>query len=152
MNTLEFLSFVWLADRMVPFIREYHPKWRDEPAQKLYDYLAWHAGKKTLAVDCQGEEIYGVCTIKLFDQLDDFLDPRTHNPTGRFVMVDLLVAVSPVAIAHCFDKLVYIWGPRHTVIWERGERTENGCPRIYRWDQFMKLTRRISYGLAENAN
>jgi hypothetical protein len=151
MNTLEFLSFVWMADQMVPFIKEHHPKWRNEPQQKLYEYLAWHAGKNTLSVDFQGGEIYGVCTIKLFDQLEDFLEPRAFNPTGKFVMVDLLVAVSPLAIAHCFDRLVSIWGPQEIVLFDRGERTEKGAPRIYRWEEFMKLTRRISYGLAENA-
>lgn len=134
---------------MVPFIKEYHPKWRDEPNQKLYEYLAWHTGKNTLAVDFQGEEIYGVCAIKLFDNLEDFMDPRAFNPTGKFCMVDLLVAVSPCAIAVCFEKLFATWGPQKIMLWDRGERTENGAPRMYTWDMYMKLTKRLTYGLVD---
>ena len=146
-TTLEFISFCWLADRMVPFIRENHSKWKDTPNQKLYEYLAWFWGNDLLAVSFQEEEIYGVCTIKLFDRLEDFLSPKAFNPTGKFCMVDLLVAVSPVAIANCFEILFKRWGPQEIMLWDRGERTEKGAPKMFTWSQYLKLTRRLTYGL-----
>lgn len=132
---------------LVPFIRENHAKWRDTPSNKLRDYLDWFENRELLSVSVLGEEIYGVCTIKLFDQLSDFLEPWAFNPTGKFCMVDLLVALSPVAIAHCFETLFARWGPQEIMIWERGRRTENGVPRMFTWEQYLKLTRRLTYGL-----
>jgi hypothetical protein len=151
-TTLEFVGFVWLADRMVPFIKENHAKWKDTPDQKLYEYLAWFWGKDLLAVSFSEEEIYGVCTIKLFDQLEDFLSPKAFNPTGKFCLVDLLVAVSPVAIADCFETLFKRWGPQETMLWDRNERTEGGAPRMFTWKGYLKLTRRLTYGLVERTN
>ena len=148
----EFLSFIWLADKMVPFIRENHPKWRDDSDQDLYDYLAWFWGKDLLAVSFTGEEIYGVCTIKLFSELEDFLSPFVFEPDGKFCMVDLLVAVSPLAIADCFETLFGRWGSREVMIWERGERTlaSAGAPRMYTWKQYKRLTRRLTYGVVKD--
>jgi hypothetical protein len=151
-TTLEFVGFVWLADRMVSFIRENHKKWQDTPDQKLYEYLAWFWGKDLLAVSFCGEEINGVCTIKLFDQLEDFLSPKAFNPTGKFCMVDLLVATNPMAIANCFEKLFARWGPQEIMLWDRNERTEKGAPRMFTWEQYLKLTRRLTYGLVERIN
>ena len=146
-STLEFIGFTLLADRMVPFIKENHKKWQDTPDQKLYEYLSWFWGKDLLAVSFQGEEIYGVCTIKLFDKLEDFLSPEAFNPTGKFCQVDLLVAVSPVAIADCFEILFKRWGPQEIMLWDRDERTEKGAPKMFTWSQYLKLTRRLTYGL-----
>ena len=151
-TTLEFAGFVWLADRMVPFIRENHKKWQDTPNQKLYEYLAWFWGKDLLAVSLCGEEINGVCAIKLFDQLEDFLSPKAFNPTGKFCQVDLLVATSPVGIANCFEKLFARWGEQQVLLWDRGERTEGGAPRMFTWNQYLKLTCRLTYGLVERTN
>ena len=149
---LEFVGFTWLADRMVPFIRENHSKWKDTPDQKLYEYLAWFWGKDLLAVSFQEEEIYGVCAIKLFDRLEDFLSPKAFNPTGKFCQVDLLVAVSPVAIANCFEILFKRWGPQEIMLWDRGERTEKGAPKMFTWSQYLKLTHRLTYGLVERTD
>ena len=149
---LEFVGFTWLADRMVPFIRENHSKWKDTPDQKLYEYLAWFWGKDLLAVSFQEEEIYGVCAIKLFDRLEDFLSPKAFNPTGKFCQVDLLVAVSPVAIANCFEILFKRWGPQEIMLWDRDERTEKGAPKMFTWEGYLKLTRRLTYGLVERTN
>ena len=131
------------------FIRENHPRWRDTPNDKLYEYMAWFRDKELLAISSSGEEIHGVCTIKLFDQLSDFLEPWPFNPSGKFCLVDLLVATSPTAIADCFETLFARWGPQETMIWERGLRTESGAPRMYPWNQYMKLTKRLTYGLVE---
>jgi hypothetical protein len=146
-TTLEFIGFAWLADRMVPFIKENHRKWKDTPDHELYEYLTWFADRDLLAISASGEEIYGVCAIRLFDQLEDFLSPKAFNPTGKFCLVDLLVAVSPVAIADCFERFFARWGPQEIMLWERDARTENGCPRMYTWSQYLKLTSRLTYGL-----
>ena len=135
------------AASLTAFIQENHSKWNSTPEAKLRDYLAWFADKDLLAISASRGEIYGVCTIKLFDQLEDFLSPKAFNPTGKFCMVDLLVAVSPVAIAQCFETLFGRWGPQETMLWDRGERTEGGAPRMYTWQQYLKLTRRLTYGL-----
>jgi hypothetical protein len=151
-TALEFVGFFCLAERIIPFIKENHQKWQDTPDQKLYEYLAWFWSKDLLAVSLYGEEINGVCTIKLFDQLEDFLSPKAFNPTGKFCLVDLLVATSPVAIANCFEALFARWGEQETMLWDRDIRTEKGSPRIYTWSQYLKLTRRLTYGLVERIN
>ena len=150
-STLEFLKFVSVAHQMVPFIKENHTRWKDRPADELYQYLAWFWDRDLLAVSFLGEEIYGVCAIKLFDQLEDFLEPWPFIPTGKFCMVDLLVAVSPVAIAECFEKLFKRWGKQEVMLWERNERTEytDQPPRMYTWNQYLKLTSRLTYGLVK---
>jgi hypothetical protein len=140
---------VWLADRIVPFIKENHARWKDAPDQDLHEYLAWFRGKDLLAVSFSGEEIYGVCTIRMFDRLEDFLAPSVFEPGGKFCMVDLLVAVSPEGIANCFERFLARWGPQEILLWERGERTENGAPRMYTWESYLKLTRRLTYGLVK---
>lgn len=133
--------------QLVSFIRENHLKWQGTANQELERYLIWFADRELLAVSASGEEIYGVCTIKLFDRLEDFLSPEAFNPTGKFCQVDLLVAVSPVAIADCFEILFKRWGPQEIMLWDRDERTEKGAPKMFRWDQYLKLTRRLTYGL-----
>jgi hypothetical protein len=148
-SVLEFAAFIWIADRAVPFIKEHHSRWKDRSADELYDYLAWFWGKDLLAISFLGGEIYGVCAIKLFDRLEDFLEPWPFNPTGKFCMVDLLVAVSPVATAECFEIFFKRWGRQEVMLWERNERTENttGAPRMFTWKQYLKLTSRLTYGL-----
>jgi hypothetical protein len=143
------MNIVSQLDSIVAFVREYHPKWRDTPEAKLNKYLEWFQEKSLLAVSHSYGEIYGVCTIKLFDQLEDFLSPEAFNPTGKFCQVDLLVALSPVAIADCFEKLFARWGPQEIMLWDRGERTEKGAPRMFTWEEYLKLTRRLTYGLVE---
>lgn len=132
---------------LTAFIRDNHAKWASTPEAKLQAYLAWFADRDLLAViDCFGV-IYGVCAIKLFDRLEDFLEPWVFEPTGKFCMVDLLVATSPVGISECFETLFDRWGPQETMLWDRQERTENGAPRMYTWSQYLKLTKRLTYGL-----
>ena len=43
------------------------------------------------------------------------------------------------------------WGKRDLVLWERGDRTEKSvkAPRMYRWDQYMRLTGRMTYGAVD---
>jgi hypothetical protein len=150
-SMLEFMGFVWLADRLVPFIRENHAKWRDGSSDGLYEYLAWFWSRNLLAVSMSNEQIYGICAIKLFDRLEDFLKEHPFEPTGKFCMVDLLVAVSPLAIADCLESLFKRWGPQEIMLWERGDRTEKTtrAPRMYTWAQYLKLTSRLTYGVVK---
>lgn len=139
---------VLTSDPLLEFITSNHAFWARQPASTLAAYLAWHRNRGLLATSLVGEDVVGICTIRIFAHLEDFLIPWIFYPFGQFLMVDLLVAASPLAMADCFDQLASNWGPRPIVIWERGDRTVETAkaPRIYRWDQFMKLSRRLTYG------
>jgi hypothetical protein len=152
MSILDFICFTWTADKCVPFIREHHNAWSETSSERLYKYLAWFAARDLLAVSFVGEEVNAVCTIKLFDRMEQWLALWPYDPHGRFVMIDLMVAITPVAMADCFDKLLARWGKREVVIWERLDRTEgtDKAPRMYTWQQFEKLARRLTYGLTED--
>ena len=93
------------------------------------------------------EEPRAICLIKLFRRLEQFLDPYVHDPCGEFVMIDLMVAEDPLAMGMIFEELVKRWHSAYTVLWDRGERTEPGAPRMYSWRQFEKVARRLSYGV-----
>ena len=64
-------------------------------------------------------------------------------------MLEFLAANHPLAIEQVCETLSDRWGPQKIVMWDRGERTENGAPRMYTWKDFRKLTRRLSYGVTE---
>jgi hypothetical protein len=140
-------EFLMVMEEAIPFIRENHPKWERSSDQAIRDYCAWFWNRKLMATSFVGEEIYGICLIKLFDDLADFLEPFPFNPTGRFALVDLLIAVSPTAIADTFEILFGRWGPQEIMIWDRQERTQGGAPRMYTWSQYLRLTDRLTYGL-----
>ena len=118
----------------------------------LADWMSWYWNRGTMswAIDESGEP-RGVCLIRLFRHIEQFTDPIVHDPCGEFCMIELLVSSDPITTAVLCDSLVQRWGPQNIVMWERGTRTENGCPRMFRWDQFMELARRVSYGIVENA-
>lgn len=143
-------KFVHLMGMVTPFIQEHHPRWRDSTDAEIAWYCAWFWDRDLMSVSVINEEIYGVCTIKLFDKLGEFLDPHPFNPTGKFCFIDLLVSVSPTATANVFQILVDRWGPQEIVLWDRGERTEGGAPRMFSWAQFMKLSSRLTYGVIES--
>ena len=66
-------------------------------------------------------------------------------------MIDLLVADTPNVAAQLCEELTERWGRQAVIMWDRDERTENGSPRIYRWKEFQKLVRRLTYGILEEA-
>lgn len=113
--------------------------------------MQWHARRELLAASLVGEDVFAVCTIRLFRRLEGWLTPWKFEPDGAFCLIDLMVAASPLAMAECFEKLFGRWGPRLIVMWERGDRTEKTTkpPHMYRWDQFLTLARRITYGTLE---
>jgi hypothetical protein len=119
---------------------------------QLAEWVAYYWNRNTMsyAIGDHGEP-RAVCMIKLFRHLPQFLEPFVHDPCGRFCMIELLAADSPESMKMVHDKLVNRWGPQMIVMWDRGERTERGKPRMYRWDQFERLSELITkdyrYGL-----
>lgn len=144
-------DFVQLISTLKPLLREYPPL-RVMHFDDLVDWLAWYWNRGTMSwqINDAGEP-QGVCLIKLFRRLDQFMEHDAHEPCGQFCFIEFLTAADPVTMNLLCQSLVDTWGPQKTVMWDRGSRTENGAPRMYRWDQFEKLVRRLTYGLAENA-
>jgi hypothetical protein len=143
-------SFVQLINTLKPLLREYKPL-RVMRLDDLCDWLAWYWNRGTISwlVDDSGSP-QGVCLIRLFRELDQFMDPAAHDPCGEFCFIEFLSAADPITMNSLCQSLVDTWGPQRVVMWDRSERTESGAPRMYRWDQFEKLVRRLSYGLVEN--
>lgn len=130
-----------------------HPPFRKLSFERLCDYLAWYWNHGTFAyVMNENDTPAGVCLIKLFDDLPEFLEEFVHDPRGQYCMIVLLAADTPIAMGQLFDELVGRWGPGRLMMWERGERTENGAPRMFTWEKFERLARRLTYGLVENTN
>jgi hypothetical protein len=134
---------------LVPLIREArrYSLWQFDMLCDWFAYF-WNRGTIAFVIDARGNA-QGVCAIKLFSRLEQFLEPFVHEPSGRFCMVELLVAKDPLAIAHTFFELTGRWGKPEIILWDRGERTEWGSPRMYRWSDYEKLTRRLTYGLID---
>jgi hypothetical protein len=118
----------------------------------LCDWVAYFWNRGTISYLLDGDKARGVCLIKLFSRLGQFLEPFVHEPGGRFCMVELLVAKDPLAIAHTYFELVKRWGKPEIMMWDRYERTEGGAPRMFTWNQYEKLTRRLTYGLIDKEN
>jgi hypothetical protein len=120
------------------------------PFDQLCDHFAyfWNRGTFVYSIDDFGVP-HGACMIRMFPRIEQFLEPYIHEPVGKFCVIDLLVADTPVVAANLFSELTHRWGPQEVMMWDRDERTENGAPRMYRWDQFMKLSSRLTYGIIE---
>lgn len=142
MNTLA-------SDPLCEFISGNHVFWATRSPQVLAAYLAWFQNRDLLAVSLVGEEVFAVCAVRFFSRIEDFLTPWVFEPDGDFCMIELMVAASPLAMGECFERLVNRWGARELVLWERGDRTEKStkAPRMFTWKQFLKLSRRITYGV-----
>jgi hypothetical protein len=144
-------EYIETMEILVPLIREArrYSVWQFDMLCDWFAYF-WNRGTIAFVIDAHGNA-QGVCAIKLFSQLEQFLEPFMHEPSGTFCMVELLVAVSPLAIADCFEILFGRWGPQAIMIWERGDRTEqpNRAPRMYTWAQYLKLTNRLTYGFVK---
>ena len=130
--------------KLVPLLREHRPfsVWK---FGLLCDWCAyyWNRGTISYVIDDWGQA-RGVCLVKLFSRLEQFLEPFVHEPCGGFCMLEVMVADGPETLGWICADLTRRWGPHEIVLWDRGERTKNGPPRMYRWDQFQKLARRIT--------
>jgi hypothetical protein len=141
-------EFVRIMRQLKPLLRQ-HPPLASMSFEDLCDYLAWYWNNGTLAYVIDEQGAHAVCFCRLFRWLEQFLWAGAHEPCGEFCMLELMVADEPNAMAGIFKIFKDRWGPQKVVMWDRGERTENGTPRMYRWDQFEKLARRLTYGLTE---
>jgi hypothetical protein len=141
-------EYLAVMEKLKPLFRE-HPRFSVMKYDLLCDWIAYFWNRGTISYLLDGEGARGVCLIKLFSRLGQFLEPFVHEPGGKFCMVELLVAKDPLAIAYTYFELVKRWGKPEIIMWDRGERTEGGTPRMYTWDQYEKLTRRLTYGLIE---
>jgi hypothetical protein len=141
-------EYLHIMDQLVPLLREGR-RFCVMPRALLNDWIAYFWNRGTISYLLDGEGARGVCLVKLFRHLGQFLEPFVHEPGGKFCMVELLVAKDPLAIAYTYFELVKRWGKPEIIMWDRGERTEGGSPRMYTWDQYEKLTRRLTYGLID---
>ena len=141
-------EFLAVMSKLEPLLRE-EAKFCLMPYGLLCDWIAYFWNRGTLSYLINPGEARGVCLIKLFRHLGQFLEPFVHDPCGNFCMVETLVARDPLAIAHTYFELTGRWGKPKVILWDRGERTEGGSPRIYTWDQYEKLTRRLTFGLID---
>jgi hypothetical protein len=142
-------EFLAVMETLEPLLRE-GKKFCVMPYWLLCDWIAyfWNRGTISYVIGAEGIAT-GVCLVKLFNRLEQFLEPFVHEFPARICMVELLVAKDPLAIAHAYQELTERWGKPEVMMWDRGERTEGGSPRMFTWDQYEKLTRRLTYGLID---
>jgi hypothetical protein len=135
-------------DRLEPLLRKGR-KFSVMHWSVLCDWCAYYWNRGTISYLIDDSGVRGVCLVKLFNRLEQFLEPFVHEFPAKFCMVELLVACDPLAIAHTYFELTGRFGKPEIIMWDRGERTEYGTPRIFTWDQYEKLTRRLTYGLID---
>jgi hypothetical protein len=140
-------NYVATMRTLAPLLRQ-HPPLAALKFESLCDWVAyyWNHGTISFVINEAGEP-EAVALVKLFRSIGQFLDPFIHDPCGRFCMIELMVASEPISMGRICEELTNRWGPQAVMLWDRGLRTEKGCPRMYRWNQFMKLARRLSYGI-----
>ena len=126
-----------------------HRNWHFD---QICDWTAyfWNRGTIAWVIDDWGHA-QGVCIIKFFRRLEQFMDPFVHEPDGRFCMIELLIAAGPQMHGWLLADLTRRWGWPEVMLWDRGDRTEWSCPRMYTRSQFQKLARRFTKGVTENA-
>lgn len=138
------------VSKLLPLLWQHSP-FRAMSFDDLCDYLAFYWNRGTLCYVMNHDDTpAAVCLIKLFSRLPQFEEDFVHVPNGGYVMIVLMVADTPNAMGQVYEEMVARWKPREIVMWDRGARTESGTPRMYRWDQFAKLARRITYGITES--
>ena len=143
--------FIGVIATLKPLLRTYQPlavmRFDD-----LCDWMSWYWNRGTMAYVIENDEPKGVCLIKLFRKLEQFMDNDAHEPCGRFAFIELSVAKDGRIMGQMLEALEQSWGPQNIVMWDRGARTENGTPRMFTWPQFKKLAWRLShYGIVTNA-
>lgn len=142
-------EYLAIMDKLVDLIRDC-PKYSVWKADALCDWFSYYWNRGTISWCLDGESATGVCAIKLFSRLGQFLEPFVHEPCGRYAFIEIMVLrEGGHAQKAMLDELYQRWGPQAVVMWDRGERTEGGAPRMFRWDQFQKLAERMIYGRME---
>jgi len=105
----------------------------------------WNRGTFSYVLDKDGNA-QAVCAIKLFRHLEGFLEPFIHEPDGDFCMIVLLSGRDTESLMACNAELTRRFGGPRTMLWDRGERTENGAPRMFSWIDYQKLVARMRKG------
>jgi hypothetical protein len=136
-------EYIEVMRKLAPLIRDVR-KFSVWQFDCLCNWFAYHWNHGTIVFRIQDDAARGVCVVKIFDQLEQFLEPFVHDPKGKFVMIEVMSADGAETMGKLHDELVERWGPRPIMLWDRGERTADGAPRMYRWDQFERLSRRIT--------
>ena len=138
-------NFVEAIYILRPLLREYRPL-AVMQFEDLCDWMSWYwnRGTMTFIFGPDRTEALGVCMIRLFRRLDQFMDRDVHDPCGKFCFIELSVAKDGRIMGLMLEELENRWGPQEVMMWDRGELTEKGAPRMYRWPQFKKLAQRLS--------
>jgi hypothetical protein len=136
-------NFVEVIYTLRPLLREYQPL-AVMQIDDLADWMSWYWNRGTMAYRIDNGRPQGVCLIRLFRRLDQFLDRDVHEPCGKFCFIELSIAEDGRIMGLMLEDLENRWGPQEIMLWDRGELTEKGAPRMYRWKDFKKLARRLS--------
>jgi hypothetical protein len=137
-------KFTELVYTLKPLLRRY------PPLSKMYvgdmaDWLTWYWNRGTMTWHMSEDgEADGVCLVRLFRYLDQFVESDAHDPCGKFCFIECAIALEPSIMGLMLESLTHAWGPQETMLWDRSARTENGAPRMYKWEAFMKLATRLS--------
>jgi hypothetical protein len=138
-------EFIEVIHTLEPLLRRYLPLRRME-LDDLCDWISWYWNRGTMSYVIDRDEPLGVCLIRLFRRLEQFMDRDAHEPCGKFCFIELSVAKDGEIMGLMLKDLENRWGPQEVMMFDRGERTENGAPRMMKWETFKKLARRLSNG------
>ena len=140
-------EFCEIMDRLIPFVRERYELWRNVSDEVLRDYCAWFWNRGLLIWREKDGLITGVAIFRYFKTLDDFLDlANSDQEGGAFGWAELFVADSLETFNSLWSEVLEQGGIPEVIMWDRGDRTLNGTPRMYRRDQIQKMARRLSHG------
>lgn len=114
------------------------------PDTDLKQHLKWYWDHGTIFwhEDWKGR-LTGLCLFKVFDDLKDMDDFYVHVPHGQFFMIEHFTAPGRKVMKKLFGDVCSVWGQPRFILWDRQERTQKGA-RMYTWQQFVKLARRIT--------
>ena len=147
------VEFTQIMDRLIPFVRERYEMWRECSDEILRDYCAWFWNRGLMLYREKEGQIIGVALFRYFKSLSDFLDlEKSDSAGGDFGWAELFVADSPETFNSMWSDVLERGGIPKIIAWDRGRRTLNGAPRMYRIDQIKKIARRLSHGLTTAAS
>lgn len=143
-------KFIEVISILKPMLRIYPPL-AVMHFDDLLDWMSWYWNRGTMAFIIEDQRPQGVCLIKLFRTVGQFMDV-VHEPCGKFCFIELAIAAEPHYMGAMLEELEARWGRQDVMMWDRGDRTENGSPKMFRWKKFKRLARKLSnYGKLENA-
>jgi hypothetical protein len=135
--------FLGLVHTLDPLLRRYLPLARMD-FDDLCDWISWYWNRGTMAYVVEENRPLGICLIRLFRRLDQFMDQDIFDPCGKFCFIELAVARDGKIMGLMLQDLENRWGRQEIMVWDRPGRTESGAPRMYKWADFVKLARRLS--------